>query len=99
MKAIVILTVGILALAGGAAIWFGFVPRPGASTLIHIRNGALRVKRGQLRGHSREHVAEILRDSKVATGFIAITHENRVRFSRQIPAALHQRLRNVLLNP
>ena len=47
---------------------------------------------------TREHVSEILSEAKVSKGFIAITSDNRVKFSKQIPAAVHQRLRNVLLN-
>jgi hypothetical protein len=80
------------------AIWLGFVPPPHASTLIRIRDGAIHVRRGQLQPHAREHIAEILHDAGVSKGFIAITPENWVAFSRRIPPSVHQRLRNVLLN-
>jgi hypothetical protein len=90
----------IIGLAGAAAasIWLGFVPPPHAATLIHIRSGGLQVKRGRLQAHAREHVSEILQDAGVSRGFIAITSQNRVAFSRHIPSTVHQRLRNVLLN-
>jgi len=81
-----------------AAVWFGFVPPPNARTLLHIRAGTIRITRGSLRPHAREHVAEILSEAKISRGFIAITSGNRVAFSRRIPATVHQRLRNVLLN-
>src|SRR5258706_12903411 len=87
-----------LAAVAFAAISFGFVPPPFASTLLHFREGVVRVTRGQLQPHSRDHVAEILSAAGVARGFIAVTLSNRVACSRHIPAIVHQRLRNVLLN-
>ena len=81
-----------------AAVWLGFVPPPHASTLLHVRTGAVRTTRGSLSPHAREHVTEILSEARVSRGFIAVTPGNRVVFSRHIPAAVHQRLRNVLLN-
>ena len=87
-----------MALLAFAAVWFGFVPPPHASTLLHIRAGAVRVTRGSLRPYARQHVTEVLSEAGVSSGFIAITPGNRVAFSRQIPTAIHQRLRNVLLN-
>lgn len=90
--------IGILLVAAFLTVWLGFVPPPGAAILIKIRNGSLDVRRGTLRLHARDCVAEILRDASVSHGFIAITSSNRVMFSRQIPGELRQRLRNVLLN-
>lgn len=81
-----------------AAVWFGFVPPPHASTLLRVHEGTIRVAKGQLGSIAREHVTDILAEAGVVRGFVAITHSNRVIFSRQIPAAVHQRLRNVLLN-
>ena len=89
--------VGIV-LAGLLAVWLGFVPPPYATTLIRIRDGELQVRRGRLQGLAREHISDILRDAGVSRGFIAITSANWVVFSRQIPRAIHQRLRNVILN-
>jgi hypothetical protein len=86
-----------MALAFGPVL-FGFVPPPHASTLLHFRSGSVRATRGVLRSYAREHVAEILSEAKVTKAFIAITPGNRVVFSRRIPSAVHQRLRNVLLN-
>lgn len=95
MWLIAILPVALLAFA---AIALGFVPPPHASTLLQVRAGAIRVTRGRILPHAREHVTEILSEAGVAKGFIAILPNNRVAFSRQIPAEVHQRLRNVLLN-
>jgi hypothetical protein len=79
-------------------ILLGFVPPPHANILVRIKAGSLQVKRGSVRAHAREHIEEILREAAVSSGFIAVTPGNRVTFSRQIPQAIHQRLRNVLLN-
>ena len=89
----------ILCLVAGAfaAVRFGVVPPPHASTLLRVQEGTIRVTKGQLNTLAREHVREILAEAGVTKGFIAITN-NRVTFSRHIPAAIHQRLRNVLLN-
>jgi hypothetical protein len=94
---VVWIIVGI-ALTGVLAVWLGFVPPPYATTLIKIRDGEIRVRRGRLQGLAREHISDILRDAGVSRGFIAITSANWIVFSRQIPGAVHQRLRNVLLN-
>jgi len=90
----------IVSLVGLAvlAVWQGFVPPPHATTLIRIQDGAVNVRRGRVQAHAREHIADILRDVGISNGFIAITPENWVAFSRGIPPAVHQRLRNVLLN-
>jgi hypothetical protein len=93
-----LLVIGGLALAAFLAVWLGFVPPPYAGTLIRIRGGLLNVRRGQLRSDAREHLREILQEAGVSHGFIAVTAGNRVAFSRQIPPAVRQRLRNVLLN-
>ena len=94
-----LLVIGILLLAAFFFVWLGFVPPPNAGTLIRIRDGSLHVSRGNLRPHVKEHVTDILRDAKVTNGFIAITSGNRLMFSRRIPTQVHQRLRNVILNP
>jgi hypothetical protein len=81
-----------------AAVQYGIIPPPYATTLIRISGARLNVKKGRLRSEVKESVAEILREVEVSSGFIAITSENRVRFSRSVPPAIRQRLRNVLLN-
>ena len=93
-----ILVIGSAGLAWLAMIGLGFLPPPHASTLVYFRNGSLDVRRGRLKPHAREHVTNILHDASVTGGYIAITSDNRVYFSNRIPAAVHQRLRNVLLN-
>jgi hypothetical protein len=92
--------IAIVCLAGLAiaAIWLGFVPPPHASTLIRVRDGAVRVRRGMVKSDVKAQMAEILTEAGVSRGFIAVTPDNRVAFSRRIPPTVHQRLRNVLLN-
>jgi hypothetical protein len=81
-----------------AAVWFGFVPPPHAKTILRIGLDGICATRGSLRPHAREHLTEILSEARVSKGFIAVTSADRVVFSRNIPTAVHQRLRNVLLN-
>lgn len=87
-----------IALLWFGLIWFGFLPPLNAEALIHIQKGGLLVKRGQLRSHAKDSIIEILRDAGVQSGFIAIITGPRVKFSRNIPTAIRQRLRNILLN-
>src|SRR5262245_16094029 len=94
---ILIASLSLVALAI-LAVWMGFVPPPHASTLIRVRDGSVHVRRGRVQAHAREHIADILHDAGVSSGFIAMTSDNRVTFSRQIPPETRQQLRNVLLN-
>jgi hypothetical protein len=94
------ITIIILILLGIAlgAVQFGFVPPRDPETLIRIRNGGLFFLGQDVKPHAKMSVLEIIRESRVENGFIAITPGRRVKFSRSIPQAIHQRLRNVLLN-
>ena len=76
----------------------GVVPPPSARLLVRVRNRALDIRRGALRAHARDNLAEILREGAVSRGFIAVTAGNKVYFSRSIAPAFHQRIRNVILN-
>jgi len=82
-----------------ALFWSGHLPPPNARSLIRIRNGKCFVLKEALPHHVTSSVTEILRQEGVKKGFIAITPTGRVKFSHHIPKALHQRLRNVVLNP
>jgi hypothetical protein len=90
--------IGGLVLIWLLAVCFGLLPPPHASTLIRIRGGVLQIRKGQLILHARGRVGDLLREASVADGFIAVTPGNRVAFSRNIPAAIRQQLRNVILN-
>jgi hypothetical protein len=93
----VLVILGLLA-AAALSVWLGLVPPPNAATLIRIKGGQLHLRKGQLRAYAKDHASEILAGAGVSGGFIAITSQNSVIFSRQIPTAIRQRLRNVLLN-
>ena len=80
------------------AVWLRFIPPPHAVVLIRVRSGMVRIRRGKVKSHAKEQITDILQESHVKRGFIAVTCNDRVFFSRQIPSAAHQRLRNVLLN-
>ena len=76
----------------------GVVPPPHAALLIWIRNGQLHIFRGRLRAQARDFLTEIISESEIMTGFIAMTPAKWVAFSPNIPASVRQRIRNVLLN-
>ncbi|MCX6873853.1 MAG: DUF3634 family protein [Verrucomicrobia bacterium] len=89
--------VGLLILLCLLAIWyFEWVPPLGAVTFIRIRSGSLHLVRGTVRAPVLSDLTDILRPAGVTTGFICINGERRIVFSRSIPAAIHQPLRNVL---
>lgn len=90
----------ILILSGIAfgAVQFGFVPPRDPETLIRIRNGGLFFLGLDVKPHAKMSALEIIQESRVKSGFIAITPGRRVKFSWSIPQSTHQRLRNVLLN-
>jgi hypothetical protein len=92
-----LIILGLIA-AAALSVWLGLVPPPHAATLIRIKHGQLHLRKGQLRAYAKDHASEILASAGVSSGFIAITPQNSVVFSRQIPPAIRQRLRNVLLN-
>ena len=98
MPALAIAMLALVAVAIGAGIWLEYIPPFGATTYLRIRNGTLIIQRGQVLAHAREAASEILRSRKIMAGFIAITADKRMHFSRQVPAEIRQRLRNVLLN-
>ena len=80
------------------AIWSGRLAPPHARTLIRVHDGQVRIARGQLPSRACQFVADILREAGVSSGYIAIISAQSVAFSKGIPANIHQRLRNVLLN-
>ena len=82
----------------GLPIGLGIVPPWNATTVIRIRAGKVVLKRGQLRGPVRDDVEEVVAGAGLTSGFIALTSESRACFSRNVPEATRQRLRNVLLN-
>jgi hypothetical protein len=80
------------------AIEFGFIAPPTASILVRIRNGSVRVERGSLNPSIVDHIASISREHGIRDGYVAISRDKRISFSRMIPEDVHQRMRNVLLN-
>jgi len=83
---------------GWLAPMLGIVPSPWAATVVRFRRGRVMVTRGRLRPQVREDLTEVLGGFGVERGFIAISANGQVSFSRTIPPATRQRLRNVLLN-
>jgi len=80
------------------ALWWCLdPPRPGFETLICIDHGQAALKRGQVRPPVLADVRALVSDARIGKGWIGITNR-RVAFSRSIPIALRQKLRNVTLN-
>jgi len=92
LAAVFVLAVGV------AAVGLGFLPPPFSGTLIRISGGVVEVRKGAVRPNVRQDVGDVLRNAGISQGFIAITAERRLAFSRSIPAGVRQRLRNVLFN-
>jgi hypothetical protein len=89
-----------LALIGAMTpFWLGILPPLNARWVLRFRNGGCSHRGAALPSHVKSSVAEILQATGVKRGFIAMTPDSRVKFSWQIPKAIHQRLRNVVLNP
>jgi hypothetical protein len=87
-----------LVLLGGWLGWRSCLPPLGTKSLLRIRNGAVFLSGEPLTRQTLMAVADLIHQAGVRSGFIAILPERRIKFSRQIPAQLHQQLRNVLLN-
>ena len=90
--------IGGSVLAGLLAVRFGLLAPPHATTLVRIRDGKLRIRRGNMLPYAKGQVADVLREAGVSSCFIAVVPGNRVVFSRAIPSTVHQRLRNIILN-
>ncbi len=89
----------ILVIAGIVALWWVLdPPTVGADILIVIRQGRVTVTKGHLRPPVLADVRALIETTRISRGHITVSHR-RVSFSRTIPRDLHQRLRNVLLNP
>jgi len=78
--------------AGGVRL-FG-----GGETYILIDDGTLRLRKGWVPPPVLSALADILRDAGVSQGHITLSHDRRVAVSWHVPPALHQQIRNVLLN-
>ena len=97
-RLILLLALAFLAVVGFLSVALGLIPSPMAATVVRFRAGKIWMKRGALRTQVRDDLAEVLAGAGVTNAFICINGEGRVSFSRTIPSAFHQRLRNVLLN-
>ena len=87
-----------LVLAAVIALWLRLVPPPFAASLLKFDGDKIQARKGILRPYARDQLVELLRDKRIGRGFIAVLRNGRVVFSRSVPAEMHQRLRNVLLN-
>jgi len=96
---LIIMVVCLIGLIGLAVFFLRDRPPLNTKCLIRIHNGAGFVSGEPLPRHVMMAVADILHGAQVKTGFIAITSDPRATFSRNIPEAIRQQLRNVVLNP
>lgn len=84
---------------GMAPFWLGVLPPMGTRCLLRFNGTGCRVSGDSLPPRVVNAASDLLQQAGVKRGFIAIQPNRRVKFSFQIPKTLHQRLRNVLLNP
>jgi hypothetical protein len=85
----------IVALVIGA-LWWAFQPR--YAFVVRIDNGLPRVTRGKLTTAFLEALGRACSDTGVSHGWIGGVHRGRrvtLAFSRSIPVACQQRLRNL----
>jgi len=88
----------VVGLAWWLLVGTGLLPSPFSRTTIRIRNGQIRISGTDLSSRAREHVADVMREAMLPSGFITVSGDRRVKFSRSIPEGMRQRLRNILLN-
>jgi len=81
-----------------AIISLGILPSPFSRTLVRVRNGEIRIERGDLNARAKQHIADVIREFRVKQGFITVSQGRGVTFSLSIPEAPRQTLRNILLN-
>lgn len=79
-------------------VGIGLLPSPFSRTTVRIRNGQIRIAGADLPPRARQHVADVVREAGLPAGFITLSGDRRVTFSRSIPEGMRQRLRNILLN-
>lgn len=92
------LLITILIIAALLALWWWLDPPVSrCDTLVTFGQGKAVLQRGQFRPAVLAEVRTLLHEAGIAKGHIGITNR-RVAFSRSIPKALHQKLRNVILN-
>ena len=78
--------------------WTGFFERTNAVLVVRLRGGQAVIERGRLSIDGRQRLEDIAREAQWDDGVICVSRRRRTTFSRQIPAACHQPIRNVLAN-
>lgn len=67
-----------------------------AESVIQIRAGSAHGLKGKLVAGLLADIAAVAKEAGLAAGEIWIEASGKIRFSREIPEALHQRFRNVI---
>ena len=88
----------ILVVIAWVSVLLRFFPSPFCKVLVRIQRGEICVKKGSLNARAREHISDVIRESHLEKGFIAISSNRRIEFSFGFPQHLRQTLKNVLLN-
>lgn len=76
-------------------LWFLKLTSP---LVLVIRKGRLEIAKGRMPATNRLEAQDLLSDFKILTGTIHADGKGRYHFSTDIPAELHQRLRNILVS-
>jgi hypothetical protein len=95
LAVVVALVLIVLYRKGGAGSVPIFTPD---ETYILIEDGTLRLRKGFVSQRGLTALADLLREAGVSQGYITFSPERRVAISWHVPPALHQRIRNVLIN-
>jgi len=88
----------VIAICWWLLVLLGFLPPLFSRTVIRIRDGHVRIAGAALSPRAKQHLEDVVRETGLSSGFIALSKRGQVGFSRSIPKALRQRLRNILLN-
>jgi hypothetical protein len=91
-----ILVMLALVVIATAAVERGVIASPFSKVRIDIDGDSVRLVKGALSSRATLLMSDIIRDANVKSGFVTVSNTGKVRFSHQVPARLHQQLRNVV---
>ena len=77
-------------------LWFLKLTSP---LVLVIREDGVSAAKGRIPSVTLRQLHEVLSDAGIRTGTIHSNGSGRYCFSRHVPEAIHQRLRNILVSP
>jgi hypothetical protein len=70
----------------------------GVTARMDIASGEIKCTKGYFSSGARSGVQRVISDVGIAEGWIEIRKDSRIVFSDEIPATIHQRIRNIIQN-